>query len=83
MEGRNDWYCDCGYVCSPGTGYVWENPDGKTLRERNHNEVKESSEYQLLTDENFDYYINYLKYCKEKKLLPESFKGYVYSLEIY
>lgn len=77
MEGHHDWECDCGHVMSILTGYVWKNPDGLTLKQRYEKNYKESDEYKLLTERNFELYIDYVKDCKNEKELPMSFKGYI------
>ena len=83
MEGHNDWECDCGNVMSEATNYVWKNPDGLTLKERYKKQYEESPEYKLLTDDNFNYYLNYVKDCQKEKTMPDSFKDYIKYLTFF
>lgn len=33
MEGRNDWECDCGAVCSEATKFAWKKQNPKDVGE--------------------------------------------------
>ena len=83
MEGSNDWECDCGHVMSAATNYIWKNPDGLTLKERYKKAYTETEKYQLLTDANFNLYMNYVEECKQNKQLPDSFKSYIDYLSFF